>query len=55
MERAGGWGTTTLVSGQQTLQIGTSTVNYTVYGRIPAGQDSAAGTCTDAIVVTLNY
>ena len=50
-----GSGTTTLVSGQQTLQVGTSTVNYTVYGRIPAGQDSAAGTYTDAIVVTLNY
>ena len=50
-----GSGSTTLVSGSTPLSVGTTNTNYTVYGRIPAGQDSAAGTFTDAIVITLNY
>lgn len=50
-----GSGSTTLVSGSALLSIGTTVTDYTVYGRIPAGQDSAAGTFTDTIVVTLNY
>jgi spore coat protein U-like protein len=50
-----GSGSTTLVSGGVPLSIGTTVTDYTVYGRIPAGQDSAAGTFMDTIVVTLNY
>jgi spore coat protein U-like protein len=50
-----GSGSTTLVSAHVLLSSGTTVTNYTVYGRIPAGQDSAAGTFMDTIVVTLNY
>lgn len=50
-----GSGTTTLVSDHATLIVGANVVNYTVYGHIPAGQDAAAGTYTDTIVVTVNY
>jgi len=37
------------------LQIGTEAYSYPVYGVIPAGQDRAAGTFIDTIVVTLNF
>jgi len=50
-----GSGSTTLISGSALLSIGTTVYPYTVYGRVPAGQDSAAGTFMDTIVVTLNY
>jgi spore coat protein U-like protein len=50
-----GSGSTTLVSAGALLSIGTTSYDYVVYGRLPAGQDSAAGTFTDTIVVTLNY
>jgi len=50
-----GSGATSVVSGSQPLGVGTTNNYYTVYGRIPAGQDAAAGTFTDTIVVTLNY
>ena len=50
-----GSGTTTLVSDQRTLIVGSNISSYTVYGRIPAGQDAAAGTYLDAIVVTVDY
>jgi len=50
-----GSGTTTLVSDQRLLIIGANITSYTVYGRIPAGQDAAAGTYLDTIVVTVNY
>jgi spore coat protein U domain-containing protein, fimbrial subunit CupE1/2/3/6 len=50
-----GSGTTTLVSDQRTLIVGSNISSYTVYGRIPAGQDPAAGTYLDTIVVTVNY
>jgi spore coat protein U-like protein len=50
-----GSGSTTLVSGGALLTIGDVVTPYTVYGRIPAGQDSAAGTFMDTITVTLNY
>lgn len=33
--------------------IGSTTVS--IYGRVPAGQDVAAGSYTDTVVVTLNY
>jgi spore coat protein U-like protein len=50
-----GSGSTTVISGGALLSIGTTVYPYTVYGRIPAGQDSAAGTFMDTIVVTLNF
>lgn len=50
-----GSGTTTLVSDHATLIIGANVTHYTVYGHIPAGQDAAAGSYTDTIVVTVNY
>jgi spore coat protein U-like protein len=50
-----GSGSTTLVGGGALLSVGTTVTPYTVYGRIPAGQDSAAGSFMDTIVVTLNY
>ncbi len=53
------WGdgsaSTALVNGSAFLAIGTTNTDYSVYGRIPAGQDSAAGTFTDTILITLNY
>jgi spore coat protein U-like protein len=50
-----GSGTTTLVSDQRSLIVGSNISSYTVYGRIPAGQDAAAGTYLDTIVVTVDY
>jgi spore coat protein U-like protein len=50
-----GSGSTAVISGNALLSIGTSVYPYTVYGRIPAGQDSAAGSFLDTIVVTLNF
>lgn len=46
---------TSTVSDSETLVIGTSVFNYTVYGRIPALQDKPPGTYTDVITVTVNY
>jgi spore coat protein U-like protein len=37
------------------LSIGTNNYPYTVYGRVPVGQDKRAGTYSDTITVTLNY
>ena len=50
-----GSGSTTLVNGGAPLTIGTTNTDYTVYGRLPARQDAAAGIFTDMIVITLNY
>jgi spore coat protein U-like protein len=50
-----GSGATSVVSDSKFIAVGTTTTDYTVYGRIPAGQDAAAGTYVDTIVVTLNY
>ena len=50
-----GTGGTSVVGDNQTLVIGSNTVNYTAYGRVAAGQDKAAGTYTDVITVTLTY
>jgi len=50
-----GTGVTSVVSDQVLLIVGLNTFNYPVYGRIPAGQDAAAGSYTDTIVVTVNY
>jgi spore coat protein U-like protein len=50
-----GTGSTSYVSAGSLLAVGTSNRQYTVYGRVPAGQDRGAGSYTDTIVVTLNY
>lgn len=51
-----GSGTTGIVTSPViVLQVGTASFSYPVYGVIPAGQDSAAGTFMDSIVVTVNY
>jgi spore coat protein U-like protein len=53
--RGDGSGTTTLVSVQRTLIVGSNISSYTAYRRIPAGQDAAAGTYLDTVVVTVDY
>lgn len=50
-----GTASTSFVSGITLLAIGTNTLNFSVYGRIPAGQDRGAGSYSDPIIVTLNY
>lgn len=50
-----GSGSTTLLSDQALLVIGANINTYTVYGRISAGQDAAAGSYLDTIVVTVDY
>lgn len=50
-----GTGGTSYVSAITLLAIGSTTNNYSVYGRVPAGQDLRAGSYADTIVVTLNY
>lgn len=53
------WGDTTAstvkVSDNATVVIAGISKQYTMYGRIPALQNVAAGTYTDTITVTLNY
>jgi spore coat protein U-like protein len=46
---------TTLVSAAPFLLVGSNTVDYTVYGRVPAGQDRAAGIYMDPNIVTVTY
>jgi spore coat protein U-like protein len=48
-------GATAKVSDSRFVVVGTSQYSYTAYGRIPALQDLAPGTYTDAIMVTLNF
>ena len=48
-----GSGGTSVDSGTQV--IGTTNATYTVYGRIPAGQDVGAGSYLDTITVTVTY
>lgn len=50
-----GTGGTATISDAVLLQIGTSTFNYTMYGRIPALQDVRRGSYSDSIVVTILY
>jgi len=50
-----GTGGTAVISDTQLLIVGSNTNNYTAYGRVPAGQDRAAGTYNDTIIVTLVY
>lgn len=46
---------TSIVSDGYFLGLFTTVRNYTVYGRLPAGQNTPAGAYTDAITVTVNY
>ncbi|MEQ1439345.1 spore coat U domain-containing protein [Fontimonas sp. SYSU GA230001] len=50
-----GSGGTSTVSDGYTLGLLLVTRNYTVYGRIPASQNVAAGAYADTIVVTVTY
>jgi spore coat protein U-like protein len=50
-----GTGGTSVVSANPFLLVGSNTVDYTVYGRVPAGQDRAAGIYMDPITVTVTY
>ena len=53
------WGngtTGSLVTGTSALVPGTSTNNHTVYGKVPAGQNTLkAGSFSDALTMTLTY
>jgi spore coat protein U-like protein len=46
---------TGVISETETLVIGTSVYNYTVYGQVTALQDQPPQTYTDSITVTVNY
>jgi len=46
---------TSVVSANPFLIVGSNTVNYTVYGGIPAAQDPPAGNYTDTLTVTMTY
>lgn len=46
---------TSIVSDGYLLGLGTTVRNYSVYGRLPAGQNTPAGAYTDTITVTVNY
>lgn len=51
-----GTSNTASVSDGYLLGLGTTTRNYTVYGKIPALQSNAvAGSYSDAIIVTISY
>lgn len=46
---------TSVISANPFLVVGSNTVNYTVYGSIPAAQDRPAGSYTDTLTVTMTY
>lgn len=46
---------TSTVSDSYLLSIGPNLKNYTVYGRVPAGQNQPAGTYTDQITITITF
>lgn len=46
---------TSRISDGYLLGLGTTVRNYTVYGRVPALQNVAAGAYADTITVTVNY
>lgn len=50
-----GTGGSSAVSDGYLLLLLSTTINYSVYGRIPAGQNVAVGTYADTIVVTVTY
>jgi spore coat protein U-like protein len=53
------WGTTENVNTVSTIvsvpNNGTATAMFTIFGRLPAGQDVSAGTYSDTVGVTLIY
>lgn len=50
-----GSGSTSTITSSQLLTVLGLTNNHTVYGRIPAGQNVAAGSYADTITVTVDY
>lgn len=46
---------TSTVSDSYLLSIGSTTRNYTVYGRIPGGQNRRGGTYTDTVTMTVTF
>lgn len=46
---------TNIISDSYVLALLSQTRNYTIYGRIPAGQNVAPGAYNDTIVVTLTF
>lgn len=50
-----GTGVSSVVSDSYLIGLFTVTRNYTVYGRIPAGQDASVGNYSDTLIVTVNY
>jgi spore coat protein U-like protein len=50
----GSTGTST-VSDSYLLSLGSTTRNYTVYGRVPGGQIKPAGTYTDIVTMTVTF
>lgn len=51
----GNGGSAKVTDGYLLSLLSTVVRNYTVYGRIPAGQNVAAGVYSDVITVTVNY
>jgi spore coat protein U-like protein len=51
----GNGGSAKVTDGYLLTLLSTVVRNYTVYGRIPAGQNVAAGVYNDVITVTVNY
>ncbi|MCX7982833.1 MAG: spore coat U domain-containing protein [Syntrophales bacterium] len=49
------WGDGTGGTRTVTQRVNRTTVNLTVYGRIPAGQDVSVGQYSDILVITVNY
>ena len=39
----------------RSINIGTTTRHYTVYGRVPALQNARSGSYSDVITVTVDY
>ena len=50
-----GTSSTSVISANPFLIVGSNSVNYTVYGSIAAGQDRPAGSYTDTLTVTMTY
>ncbi len=49
------WGDGTGGTKTVSARVNRTTVNLTIYGRIPAGQDVSVGQYTDSLVITVNY
>lgn len=49
------WNTTNTNSGTSTSKLTPINGGFTVYGRLPAGQDIPAGSYSDTVTVTVNY